>query len=90
MNDDAVTNASDPAGADGASASSPPPDLTTDPRAFYSAPPLPDLPPTDPATPSALDKLGSCPIPKYKFPLLGFLATVYEHVSAHAKTTGKV
>ena len=35
--------------------------------------------------PSALQKLGAPPFPKSKFPFLGFLASVYDHVSSHAK-----
>jgi hypothetical protein len=63
-----------------------PADLPGDPSAFYRAAQLPVATSPEHPTPSALDRLGSCPIPKYKFPLLGFLATVYEHVSAHAAT----
>ena len=40
--------------------------------------PAPDAPP-------ALSRLGAAPFPKGKFPFLGFLATVYEHVAAHAQ-----
>ncbi|HEY1686390.1 MAG TPA: hypothetical protein VGG19_16615 [Tepidisphaeraceae bacterium] len=32
----------------------------------------------------ALERLGPSPFPKGKFPFLGFLATVYDHVSQHA------
>ena len=41
-------------------------------------PPAPDVPPV-------LSRLGAPPFPKGKFPFLGFLATVYEHVAAHAQ-----
>jgi hypothetical protein len=58
----------------------------TDRDAFFRAgadvdvlqPPSPDVPP-------ALSRLGAAPFPKGKFPFLGFLATVYEHVAAHAQ-----
>jgi len=66
----------------------PPPDLPSNPAIFYSATALPELPPPDAGTVSALDQLSSCPLPKYKFPLLGFLATVYEHVSSQARAVG--
>ena len=33
---------------------------------------------------SALQRLGAAPFPKSRFPFLGFLATVYDHVAAHA------
>jgi hypothetical protein len=35
--------------------------------------------------PSALERLGPSPFPKTKFPFLGFLASVYDHVSSLAK-----
>lgn len=37
-------------------------------------------PPT-PTSPSALEQLGPSPFPKNKFPFLGFLASVYDHVA---------
>jgi hypothetical protein len=43
------------------------------------------LHPPDPDAPPALSRLGAAPFPKGKFPFLGFLATVYEHVAAHAQ-----
>jgi hypothetical protein len=62
------------------------PPLPTDPRAFYSAGPGMDaLQPAPPDAPSALERLGPSPFPKAKFPFLGFLASVYDHVSSHAK-----
>lgn len=33
---------------------------------------------------SALQRLGAAPFPKSKFPFLGFLASVYDHLAAHA------
>lgn len=59
--------------------------LTTDPAEFYrvagdvALPELPDQPPT------ALEKLGPAPFPRSKFPFLGFLASVYDHVATHAR-----
>jgi hypothetical protein len=44
---------------------------------------LPDL--AVPREPSALERLGPAPFPKGRFPFLGFLATVYDHISAHAQ-----
>lgn len=38
--------------------------------------------PADPEP--ALRRLGPPPFPKSKFPFLGFLATVYDHVATHA------
>jgi hypothetical protein len=42
------------------------------------APALDDLP-------SALERLGPSPFPKSGFPLLGFLATLYDHVAAESR-----
>jgi hypothetical protein len=40
-----------------------------------------DLPaPSLEGLPSALERLGPSPFPKSGFPLLGFLATLYDHV----------
>lgn len=38
-------------------------------------------PPAPAAVPSALERLGPSPFPKSKFPFLGFMATVYDHVA---------
>ncbi len=65
----------------------PPEDLPCDPASFYSARTnLGDLlpPPEIPGKP-ALARLGPPPIPRGGFPLLGFLATLYEHVSKRAR-----
>ena len=35
-----------------------------------------------------LERLGPSPFPKAKFPFLGFLATVYDHVATHARSRG--
>jgi hypothetical protein len=67
--------------------SPPPPPLPADPRSFYVAGPgIDSLLPAPPDAPSALERLGPSPFPKAKFPFLGFLASVYDHVSSHAKT----
>lgn len=58
----------------------------SDRDAFYRAGPDVDaLLPPSPDAPAALQRLGAAPFPKGKFPFLGFLATVYEHVAAHAQ-----
>lgn len=36
-------------------------------------------------SPPALEKLGPPPFPRGGFPLMGFLASVYEHVAARAR-----
>jgi hypothetical protein len=64
--------------------------LPTDPQAFWMA--TEDLatlvPPTDiPAAP-ALKIAGPPPFPRGRFPVMGFLATVYEQVSAKAREMG--
>ena len=61
----------------------PPAHLPTDPRVFWNAGAGPsdfDAKLIDPA-PAALESLGPPPFPKGRFPLIGFLATVYDHVS---------
>ena len=64
-----------------------PPPLPTDPKTFNAGGPGIDaLQPAPPDVPSALERLGPSPFPKAKFPFLGFLASVYDHVSSHAKT----
>ena len=45
--------------------------------------PPPALKPDD-NLPSALEKLGPSPFAKNRFPFLGFLATVYDHIAAQA------
>ncbi|MCK4659578.1 MAG: hypothetical protein KAV82_08680 [Phycisphaerae bacterium] len=66
-----------------------PPLLPDDPRAFWSAaegldelelPPKPESAPT-------LERLVPSPFPRSGFPLIGFLATVYDHVSGFARQT---
>ena len=61
--------------------------LPTDPKAFYCAGEgVNALTPAPADAPSALERLGPSPFPKAKFPFLGFLASVYDHVSTHART----
>jgi hypothetical protein len=57
---------------------------------FFTAGPdldaLDDAIPESPDAPgSALQRLGAPPFPKSKFPFLGFLASVYDHVASHAR-----
>lgn len=68
----------------------PPEDLPAEPERFFRGdlgdgglPPLHDERPAE--HPSALDRLGSSPLPKTGFPFLGFLSGVYEHVSSIAR-----
>ncbi len=65
----------------------PPDDLPTDPERFFRGPPpLPvEHVAVDPNPLSALDRLGSSPLPKTGFPFVGFLSGVYEHLSQVAK-----
>ena len=63
----------------------PPWDLPTDPEKFWKSGADADvLLAPEPEVPSALQRLGAAPFPKSRFPFLGFLATVYDHVAAHA------
>jgi hypothetical protein len=62
-------------------------ELPADPRVFWKADESWDAlaPPTDiPAAP-ALKIAGPPPFPRSRFPVMGFLATVYEQVSARAR-----
>jgi hypothetical protein len=61
----------------------PPWDLPTDSEKFWKAD-ADALHAPQADAPSALHRLGAAPFPKSKFPFLGFLATVYDHVAAHA------
>jgi len=65
----------------------PPPELPTDPDAFYCAGPDIDLLTVVPAPPTkhVLEQLGPPPFRKTSFPLMGFLATFYEHVAGHVE-----
>jgi hypothetical protein len=64
-----------------------PPDLPADAAEFWSAPAEAGelSPPADGETTPALKKLGPMPFPRGPFPLMGFLATVYEQVAARAR-----
>ena len=66
--------------------SQPPPLLPANPAEFFRAGPGIDA--LESAASSdqrpALERLGPTPFRKSKFPLLGFLATVYEHVAAQS------
>ena len=65
----------------------PPPDLPTDPQLMWQPPATPDALPlsADPTSRPALEQLGASPFPRGGFPILGFLASVYEHVAARAR-----
>ena len=71
---------------DQTSALDPPSDLPSDPRSFWGDAAglerLADRPEAD--LPSVLQRLGPLPLPRSGFPLIGFLATVYDHVAASA------
>lgn len=62
------------------------PKLPPDPATFWNGKTdlaeLPPFPQSD-ATP-VLKKLGPLPFPRGSFPIVGFLATLYDHVSTHA------
>lgn len=62
------------------------PKLPNDPATFWNGrtdlAELPPFPESD-ATP-VLKKLGPLPFPRGSFPIVGFLATLYDHVSTHA------
>lgn len=64
----------------------PPPHLPPEPEGFFRAGPDVDLlisvAPPEPAK-HVLEQLGPPPFRKTAFPMMGFLASVYEHVAAH-------
>ena len=64
----------------------PPPHLPPEPESFFRAGPDVDLlisvSPPEPAK-HVLEQLGPPPFRKTAFPMMGFLASVYEHVAAH-------
>lgn len=66
------------------------PDLPTDPDAFFSAGPDAEL--LDAVAPTeskhVLEQLGPPPFRKTAFPLMGFLASFYEHVALHVSDKG--
>ena len=67
--------------------SQPPPQLPTDPAAFFRAGADVELlavaPPEDAPARHVLEQLGPPPFRKTTFPMMGFLASFYEHVAAH-------
>jgi hypothetical protein len=67
------------------SASQPPEHLPTDPAAFFRAGADMELLTAVEATESkhVLEQLGPPPFRKTSFPMMGFLASFYEHVAAH-------
>jgi hypothetical protein len=62
-------------------------DLPVEAERFWSAgEPLEAFPPPPTAEGrSALERLGPSRFPKGKFPFLGLLATIYEHIATHAR-----
>ncbi|HRX84524.1 MAG TPA: hypothetical protein P5572_05840 [Phycisphaerae bacterium] len=64
----------------------PPVDLPRVPRLFWSArPEFHDLAvPEPPVEAAVLERLGPPPFAKSRFPFIGFLATIYDHVATHA------
>ena len=63
----------------------PPPHLPADPTAFFRAGADIELLTVMPAEPTrhVLEQLGPPPFRKTSFPMMGFLATFYEHVAVH-------
>lgn len=64
-----------------------PRNLPSDPGRFWRAPVSPAslVPPDDVDQLPALQRLGPLPFSGSGFPLMGFLATLYEHVSTYAR-----
>lgn len=65
----------------------PPEDLPAEPERFFrgSHPQTTEHVHAEVGPVSALDRLGSSPLPKTGFPFIGFLSGVYEHVSQVAR-----
>lgn len=65
----------------------PPPDLPASPAAFWDTPHNSDVMPKLPTTEAqpALQRLGPLPLPRGCFPLMGFLASVYDQVASFAQ-----
>lgn len=64
----------------------PPVELSADAATFFNAgADMHLLAVARPEPVSALKLLGASPFPKSKFPLLGFLETLYDHISSSAK-----
>ncbi len=68
----------------------PPPHLPIDPRHFFAAPlgaqSVPLIAQAEPQ--HVLEQLGPPPFRKGSFPVIGFLASLYEHVAAHVSASG--
>jgi len=67
-------------------AAGPPTELPADADLFWAPPADLDTlerPPESESIP-ALQRLGPLPFPRGGFPLMGFLATVYDHIADHA------
>ena len=64
----------------------PPGDLPVQPQHFWSCAVEPERidPPPESVTPPAIKRLGPPPLPRGGFPLMGFLATVYDHIADYA------
>lgn len=64
-------------------------DLPDDPDKFYRAGRGAEelAAPSVEGLPSALEQLGASPFPKSGFPLLGFLATLYDQVASTSRVT---
>ncbi len=57
-------------------------ELPGEPETFWNSPKLAELPEAPkPPESSAMERLGPSPFPRDKFPFLGFLASVYDHVA---------
>jgi len=69
----------------------PPANLPLDPRVFYSSPAsAPTVQLTAQAEPQhVLEQLGPPGFRKSSFPVVGFLASLYEHVAAHVSGENK-
>jgi len=63
----------------------PPSDLPSEAADFFRAGPDVDVLSGMSSGPAVLERLGPAPFPKGRFPFLGFLATVYDHVATHAQ-----
>ncbi len=71
-------------GDDTSRANQPPADLPADPGEFWPIRPVPERPPTAESE-SSLKRLGAFPVPRGAFPVMGFFATVYEHIATLAR-----
>ena len=71
--------------------SQPPANLPIDPRTFYSTPATARAIPlvAQAEGKHILEQLGPPPFRKSSFPVIGFLASLYEHVAAHVSAENK-